>query len=155
MFEPIKRACDTAIKLNIAFLMKQLFMDGYFKAFIIDLNTNEQLYDKGIDANGIKLRSKFAKFGRYYSDHTIELKKIKGEPTDRVTLKDTGDFYHSFKLKLKDGAFVIDADTIKDDNDLIEVWGEDILGLTTESLNKIIELSIEILIPIIQKKILQ
>jgi hypothetical protein len=44
-------------------------------------------------------------------------------------LKDTGDFYKSFTVNYIDSDIVIDADGQKDDNNLFEEYGDDILGL--------------------------
>lgn len=54
----------------------------------LDYNTESQLYDQGITADGKSLGE--------YSPFTIEIKRQKGQPTDRVTLKDEGDFHRGF-----------------------------------------------------------
>jgi len=100
------------------------------KDMIIDLNTEKQLYEKGINSLGRSL-------GRY-SEITIMIKKFEGKPFDRVTLKDTGDFYRTFKVEVRKGEIVISANTIKDDDDLIEKYGSEIIGLTDENLEKLI-----------------
>jgi hypothetical protein len=66
-------------------------------------------------------------------------KRKKGQPTDRVTLKDTGDFYSSFQVLPFKGGFIIDADPIKEDTNLFDRYGEDILGLNDENLQLIIK----------------
>jgi hypothetical protein len=43
------------------------------------------------------LRSDGSEILPSYSDFTIEMKKLKGQPYDRVTLQDTGDFYRGIK----------------------------------------------------------
>lgn len=135
--------------------MRQLLLNRGFKDLVIKLNTEDQLFRKGIDSEGDKLRSIFARFGRYYADRTILIKEGKGQPTDRVTLKDTGDFYRSFDLILtNDNDLEITANTLKEDNDLAEVWGADIIGLTDENLKIVIEKAREIIIPIIRSTIL-
>lgn len=134
--------------------MKILFMNMKFKQEIIRLNTQEQLFKLGIDAQGEKLVSAFAHFGHVYSDYTMLLKEQKGQPIDRVTLKDSGDFYESFRVILEGDDIVITANTLKDDNDLIEVWGEDIIGLTEENLQIIIDKAREILIPYLREYLL-
>ncbi len=146
---------NNAKKINVGFLLKQLFLDVKFKEFVLDLNRYNQLYDEGIDSKGKRLKSAFAREGQYYAANTIlgtplyEGKLDKAQPYDRVTLSDTGKFYDSFKLYLKSQNFYIMANTIKFDTDLQEVWGNDILGLTDESLKKVVDLSIEIIIPIV------
>jgi ketol-acid reductoisomerase len=135
--------------------MRELFLSQEFRDFVLDLNRKNQLFDKGIDANGVRLVSDFAKFGRVYADRTIIEKEAKNQPTDRVTLKDSGDFYRSFKLELTGNSdFLITADTIKNDNNLMEVWGEAILGLTKENIDLVIEKAREIIIPIIRQQLL-
>jgi hypothetical protein len=68
-----------------------------------------RLYDKGTTAEGEKLRTDFAKSSNkrlkgdlgFYSKNTERIKKGKGQPIDKVTLKDTGEFYESFKTTFK------------------------------------------------------
>ena len=66
---------------------------------------------------------------------------------DPYFLLDTGDFYESFKVKVFDDGFTIQADTIKDDGTDLLTYG-DILGITNESRTKIIQ---EILPLVIQE----
>lgn len=68
-----------------------------------------RLYEKGTTAEGEKLRTDFAKSSNkrlkgekgFYSKNTERIKKGKGQTIDRVTLKDTGEFYESFKTTFK------------------------------------------------------
>lgn len=95
---------------------------------VVELNTQGQLYDKGIGSDGISLGS--------YRPFTIDKKIDSGQPTDRVTLKDTGDFYNSVRANFSyNGDIIITADTIKGDTDLEIEWGKNILGLTDESIS--------------------
>ena len=63
----------------------------------------------------------------------LKSKKEKGLPYDRITLFDTGDFYDTFKVIPFLGGFEIDANPIKENTNLFDEFGEDILGLTEES----------------------
>lgn len=111
-----------------------VFSNPLIKNEIIRLNTEEQLFNKGIDSEGVSLGT--------YSPFTVEQKKKKGEPTDRITLKDTGDFYKSFRVSVNRVSITIDADPIKDDNNLFDDFGEEILGLTDESKKKLEEMAV-------------
>ena len=72
---------------------------------------------------------------------------------DRVTLKDEGDFYRTFNIELNPNDFDIQANTIKDGEDLQERF-PDIIGLT-ESNKEILRLFIkDELIPLVKKHIL-
>jgi hypothetical protein len=96
------------------------------KKEIIRLNTEEQLEEYGIDSKGNSLGG--------YSPYTISIKKLKGQRTDHVTLKDTGAFYESFKINVDYNGFEIEADDESMyDNPLSMTYGVDIIGLTEEN----------------------
>ena len=95
---------------------------------IEDSITEEQLFEKGIDGLGKSLPS--------YSPVTVQLKKLKGQPFDRTTLRDTGEFHSSIKVKLQRDGIKIESDPIKEDTNLLEVYGEEILFLTEENLTE-------------------
>lgn len=120
-----------AAKLDIVYIMRQLFHDKEFTDYIIHLNTIEQLFRKGEDNDGNALGE--------YSEKTKNIKYDKGQPYDRVTLRDTGDFYASFKILWggSDGSLIISSNPFKDGDDLRMRWG-DIIGLQEESMNKLI-----------------
>ena len=52
-----------------------------------------QLYDKGINGAGVEIKSYMP-----YKPSTIRKKQKKGQPFDRVTLRDTGQWYNSLVL---------------------------------------------------------
>lgn len=116
---------------------------GKIQELIIDLNTEGQLFERGIDSEGQSLG--------VYSQFTKAIKQREGLPFDRVTLFDSGDFYKSFKVSTSGNEVLIIADTEKEDKDLSEVYGEAIIGLTDESL----EILSEFILPIIREKIIE
>ena len=101
--------------------------------FITDLNTKVQLFDMGEDGEGRELATVSPIGG--YAPTTIRIKARKGQPSNRVTLKDTGAFHKTFEVLVKPNAsFSIDADTIKDGTDLQDRWGSEIVGLQDENV---------------------
>lgn len=100
-----------------------------FKDEILDFIREKQLFDKGIDGKGKSLRE--------YTPYTIALKRLKGQPTNRTTLLDTGSFTEKMDLIFTDqnsiGIFSRDSKT----PELIEKYGADIFTFTIEN-NKII-----------------
>ncbi len=86
------------------------------------------MFERGIDGFGIRLRP--------YSLKTVWIKKGKNQPTDRTTLRDTGAFHKSIKVKLQRGGIFINSDPIKEKTNLLEVYGEAILFLTEENFNE-------------------
>lgn len=103
---------------------------------MIRINTEDQLEEEGIDSLGRKLGD--------YAPSTIAYKRRKGQRYDHVTLKDEGDFYNSFNVKVNVNEIIIDADdSSKYNKPLFEVWGVDVLGLTDENMNYIKEMILE------------
>ena len=105
---------------------------------IIAWNTYDQLYDKGITATGVSIWD-YAP----YSPITIQYKKEMGQPYDRVTLRDTGEFYQSFYLQIDNEKFAFDAEDWKT-RDLLRLYGDEIMGLTDSNIQR---LEGEILLP--------
>lgn len=114
------------------------------KEIIIDLNAEEQLFEKGENSLGVKI-SDYAP----YSPITIEIKREKGQPTNRVTLRDTGDFEESFFLNIGSDSFRISA-TDEKTSQLIRKYGKDIFGLNEENKNELLNSYIK---PAIEKMI--
>ena len=63
-----------------------------------------------------------------YRPRTIAIKKRKGQPSDRVTLKDTGKFHSGTFLDVRPETIVIDSEDPKT-KWLLEKYGEKIFGL--------------------------
>lgn len=110
--------------------LQQIIWDN--EAYIIDMNAEEQLFEQGINRLGVDIMD-YAP----YSPLTIAIKEEKGQPTNRVTLRDTGDFEASFFLEVGDKQFEIKAADFKTEG-LIKKYGRQILGLTTENIGALI-----------------
>ena len=95
------------------------------KKKIIQLNTKEQLFKKGVDNENKAIEPSYAPL-------TISIKKSKGQPTNRVTLRDTGDFYNDFDVDFANKKFTIINFDDKFQK-LTDKYGDEILGLTKES----------------------
>lgn len=129
--------------LNVTDLIHELSEHKDFTDFIIELNTKNQLYDKGVNSLNVSIGD--------YSPKTKGIKQEQGQPYDRVTLNDTGAFYESFITFFNGKDIVISANVIKDTSDLITDWGKEILGLNEDSLTLLREKAKSILLPYIKK----
>lgn len=68
-----------------------------------------------------------------YTPFTKVIKRAKGQPSDRVTLKDSGDFWKSIKTSPTD-SFVELYATDKKTNELLAKYGELVLGLNKTNI---------------------
>lgn len=125
-FKAIINQLNAVIKLDQDKQLTKIMNNKEIKDQIIFLNTWDQLYDRGVNSDGVSL-------GRY-SKYTQEIKQAEGKPWEHVTLNDTGAFYKSFRVKDNGAGVVITAETEKQTDDLSDKYGRKILGLTYESL---------------------
>jgi len=112
-----------------------------FDFVVIDYVTNKQLFQKGIDGSGKKLEG--------YTRLTIRYKLQKGQPVDRTTLRDTGAFYHSFKIDIFPDSFRISSNVVYDKY-LTKKYGKNILKPTNKKMNEFIR---HYVMPDIKKRI--
>lgn len=99
---------------------------------IVSAIKDDQLYRRGINGDGKKIMS-YAP----YTPYTIRIKQKKGQPTTRVTLCDTEDFYNSMYLVIDDDGFYITADDWKTE-ELKAKYGDKIFRLTNDNFNRIL-----------------
>lgn len=97
---------------------------------ILEMNIG-QLYDSGENRNGQKITPG-------YAPETIRIKKEKGQPTNRVTLRDTFQWQSSFWIQYYEDGFEIKSSDWKTER-LIQKYGEEILGLQDEAAKYLCE----------------
>lgn len=101
----------------------------------ISLNTDNQLFDRGIDSWPRKIIPR-------YANRTVRDKQEKGQPIDRVTLRDTGIFHGNFRItynndSIQFGSLPTLRDGIDLTEDLKERYGDLIFGLTPVNIKKL------------------
>ena len=99
---------------------------------IVKMVAEGQLYDKGIEGRGIKISDYMP-----YAEITKKRKLKKGQPIDRVTLRDTGEFHNSLHVEFDDEGFYV---TSGDDKAkyLLDRYGKTIFRLSNENLNTLL-----------------
>ena len=96
--------------------------------------TEDQLYNRGVDGNEQPLKNKrTGKLG--YKRTTIRIKIAKGQPVDRVTLRDEEEFHPSITIQADDNGFTISSN-VTHAKFLISNYGEDILKPTLVNMQK-------------------
>jgi len=99
-----------------------------FETFILD-EQKKQMYS-GANADGTPIEPE-------YKPLTISIKNSVGQPTDRVTLKDTGAFYGSFFIVYGPKYFAIYARDGKTGK-LVAKYGTQIFGLSDLAMSKLL-----------------
>lgn len=117
-------------ELDTGTIAKKIVRDN--DNILIDMNAQDQLYAKGVNRLGVRIDEY-----QPYRPLTIQVKIEKRQPYDRVTLKDTGEFYDSFYVETAEDRFYIKASDEKT-NWLIKKYGAEIFGLTSDSLAEFI-----------------
>lgn len=151
MFRRVHKILDNIIALDENKLINEVLSVREFQEFIIDLNTEGQLR-KGVNSLGVSL----SKIGGDYSLRTLVISAKKGRPKKSkslVDLHDEGDLYRSFRIVIKPKSFIIEADTDKGDTDLLQRYGKDVLGLTDEHLQIVIDALRQKIIPLFKREI--
>ena len=97
---------------------------------ITDMNIG-QLYDLGENRDEEKIRPA-------YAPATVEIKMKKGQPTNRVTLRDTFEWQSSFYIQYYQEGFEIMAGDWKIDR-LKAKYGDEILGLQDDNVRYLLE----------------
>lgn len=136
--------------INLYSLLDEIMKNKGVQQQFIDYN-QFQLFEDGLDANGKFIRTIE---GDPYTKNTKQIKSEKGQATDHVTLHDTGDFYNTFGVVIRENGYEIVADFMKGSSDIRDNFSSlyDFLGLTEESLEKIVN---ETILPKLEKMILE
>lgn len=137
-FKGLIRYLEQFTRLDLDKIALDIARMSEHSSLVIKLNTRNQLFDKGINSEGKSLSS----IGGGYSLFTLSEAAKDGKPKksrSHVDLHDDGDFYLTFKVEAFRGGFRITADPLKEDTNLFTRWGENIVGLTKESLDLLTE----------------
>lgn len=103
---------------------------------IISAVVDDQLFRRGVNGKDVKIWS-YAP----YAASTIKNKARKGQPTTRVTLRDTGAFHKSVYLVYDANGFYLTSDDKKAE-DLRKKYGDEIFRLTDKNLKRILDVHI-------------
>ena len=130
---PIEQMYSILDRLSDDAMWFHAMQNPKMKLEIERMNTIDQLYNQGIDSKGRSLGD--------YSPYTVMIKQSDGQRYDHITLNDTGAFYRSFTVVVDRDGLTIDADdSSRYDVPLLVVYGEDVLGLTSQNMQKLIDI---------------
>lgn len=146
MLERVEKQLIKWINLDADAIFLDILSNREFQQFMIELNTKgqptSQLFEQGVDSlsvsldpDGYALNTIFGVKGQYKG------KKEKGQRFDHITLEDTGQFYGTFKIEFGGSSFLfkITANPNRNNTNLFDDFGENIVGWTEENLQLIID----------------
>ena len=121
---------ERASSLNYEDVLSKVWNDKRVQDKIIELNTREQLFNKGVNSQNEVIG--------YYSKATEEISGGRKKEGEHYTLLDTSEFFDSFRILVFGSIAEIIADTMKTNpfagtEDLTVKYGKEIIGLTDES----------------------
>lgn len=119
-----------AFKDSLPMLLENIVRDK--EDVIVSAIADDQLYRRGINGKGVKIMDYMP-----YAPRTIQNKKRKGQPTTRVTLRDTGAFHESMYVVFDSDGFYITASDDKT-QELVNKYGEEIFRLTDKNFTRIV-----------------
>ena len=119
-----------AFKDSLPTLLEDVVRDK--EDVIVSAIADDQLYRRGINGKDEKIMDYMP-----YAARTIQNKRRKGQPTTRVTLRDTGAFHESMFVVFDSEGFYITASDEKT-QDLVEEYGKEIFRLTNKNFTRII-----------------
>ena len=99
---------------------------------IVEYVSEDQLFEEGKDGNGLLLSDSLP-----YAPYTVSIKRAKGQPIDRVTLRDTEDFHRSFYLEYGSDYVEVKASDWKY-RLLASDYGEEILKVAEENVHDLL-----------------
>jgi hypothetical protein len=120
-------AMATALKQLPSTLSRALNEVVQDNAYVLELDNQAQL-EEGLDSNNRDITPEYTPF-------TVQEKQEAGQPYDRVTLRDSGDFYRSIVAQVRGEAITMEASDEKT-QELQQKYGRDILGLSEEAVDE-------------------
>lgn len=147
MFKRLDKLVKNVKSLDQEIIFLKIVNSQKVKQFIIDLNTFDQILTDGVNSKGETLPGyKYDYFEEItytsFGGKTITKDKQRGAP---YLLVDSNKMFQSFNIQVDGDGFVIDAETIKTDDlpdggtSSFNYQDLDILGLTNESKNKLVQ----------------
>jgi len=128
-------------------IFKVVLDNRFIKGLIIDLQTEDQLGTDHVDSKGDAL------FNELTGRTTYSLFDPKGRGGKPYELRDTGDFWRSTAVTILEGEILIKMDPIKDGDNLFEIYGDAVEGLTQENIEVLIREALKLHIEFFRKEL--
>lgn len=125
-YELTKKVIELTSQPNLIF--QRVLDNDEIKDMIIEMQTKKQMGEKHVDSEGESL------FNQLTGRTTYSLFDEQGRGGQEYKLFDTGAFWDSTEVTVTPTEIVIKMNPIKEDDNLFEIYGADVEGLTTENI---------------------
>jgi hypothetical protein len=144
----LKNIANNSMNLNQGEMFLRIFSQPDKQQLVITLNQRSQLFEQGVNSLGRIIGT--------YSPATESISRGRKRAGQPYTLLDTGEFYDSFEIvNVQPNYFTIWADGNKEDENLFEKYGNEILGLTEQSIERLTQMILPEIIFLTKKQILK
>lgn len=126
----IAQFTDRLVTLDLTDLLRQVLNLPEIGEFIIELNTQGQLFRRGVNNKNETVQDE-------YSQSYQKIRQRAGLPTRPVSLFFTGDFYDTFETEVTKKALSVVADD--EDKHIFSRYGTEVIGLTEQNLQKLVD----------------
>ena len=123
-----------AFRDNLPLVLEEVIRDK--ESVIVSAIADDQLYRRGVNGKDVKIMS-YAP----YRPRTIAIKKRKGQPTTRVTLRDKGNFHKSMYVHFDTDGFYVNSKDSKTEL-LVKKYGVEIFRLTDKNFTRLVRVHI-------------
>ena len=122
-----KKVIELTSQPNLIF--KTVLDNKFIKDLVIELQTTEQLGEDHVDSKGETLFNILTQRSTYSEFDPL------GRAGQEYELFETGKFYESTEVTVFPTEIVIKMNPIKDGDNLFEIYGANVEGLTTENID--------------------
>jgi len=116
---------------------KKVLDNAFIRDLVTDLNSKIQLGEDHVTSLGEKLFNKITNSSTYAESDPL------GRGGQPYEVFRTGEYWDSFKAVIGSGFITIDSNPAKDNNNLFDVYGPNLEGLTDKNLQILINASLE------------
>ena len=134
--ELLLKQLRNAKKLNAGKIWLKVFKQADVQRYIIDVLLQDNQLKKHVTGLNAPITDKITG-SQVYSFYTEVITNGRKKAGERYNLFDTGEFYNSMKVILGANYFEIEADPIKENDNLYAKFGEEIVWLNEDSKSKL------------------
>lgn len=149
----IEKLYNNVRKITPDTLANEVFREAKIARFVLNLNREGQLFANGVGVDG-QIVGTYSFMTQQFTEN-ISGKGFPKNAGSPYNFYNTGEMYNSFSIRVEKDGFVINADTSELESSGIIENKEEIIGLTDESIEKLVKEILPELAKEVRKQVLQ